>query len=103
MQRRKVLWLFLLEAVLLGLVGDGGRARCSGALHRGGRQRRRHRRCPQAVQMFLMQQHLHLPVEPGRARAGRRAHHRCVTALASLFPALRAARLQPVTAMHHIG
>jgi ABC-type lipoprotein release transport system permease subunit len=57
---------------------------------------------PESVQMFLMQQRLTLALEPGTIAAGV-ALLTLVTTAASLLPALRAARLQPVTAMHHIG
>ncbi len=54
------------------------------------------------MQLFLMQQHLTLRVAPGPV-VSRAGFIFLVTALAALSPALRAARLRPVTAMHHIG
>jgi ABC-type lipoprotein release transport system permease subunit len=52
--------------------------------------------------MFLMQQHLFIQVVPSSA-FGNAAVLALVTTLASLLPATWAARLEPVTAMHHVG
>jgi ABC-type lipoprotein release transport system permease subunit len=100
MQRRKVLWLFLLETGLLGLVGcvAGALVACAIAagLNAVGFV------LPESAQVFLAQDRLHFLLVPGAivrdvlALAG-------VTVLASIFPARRAARLKPVTAMHHVG
>jgi putative ABC transport system permease protein len=100
MQRRKVLWLFLLEALLLGasgtvlgaLLGAGISAALNAA----------HLTAPESVEMFLMQQHLTLALQ-WRAVVQDVVFITAVTTVASFFPALRASRLQPVTAMHHIG
>ncbi len=54
------------------------------------------------MQFFLMQETLHFLLLPGQI-AWYVLVFTGVTVLASLPPALRAARLQPVTAMHHIG
>jgi ABC-type lipoprotein release transport system permease subunit len=100
MQRRKVLWLFLLETLLLGLGGT-----VAGALLGAGVAalvNAAHVTVPESVQMFLMQQRLTLALDPG-AIALRVLLLTLVTTAASLFPAFRAARLAPVTAMHHIG
>jgi ABC-type lipoprotein release transport system permease subunit len=100
MQRRKVLWLFMLESLLLGVAGAGGGALVgvglAAALNAAAIS------VPEDVQMFLLQQRLTIFVEPRSAllAAGGIA---VVTTLASFFPALRAARLKPVTAMHHLG
>jgi putative ABC transport system permease protein len=100
MQRSKVRWLLLLEAGLLGAAGTSGGlllawlvASGLNALHIG---------VPEAVQMFLMQQHLFIRVIPGAAVAYA-AILALVTTLASLLPATWASRLRPVTAMHHVG
>jgi ABC-type lipoprotein release transport system permease subunit len=100
MQRRKVLWLFLLESLLLGIAGAGGGALVgvglAAALNAAAIA------VPEDVQLFLLQQRLTLFLETGSvvlAAAGIAA----VTTVASFFPALRAARLKPVTAMHHLG
>jgi ABC-type lipoprotein release transport system permease subunit len=100
MQRTKVLWLFLLEAALLGLAGTVAGAAAAGlvvwlvnAAHLG---------VPEAVQMFLMQNHLHLELAGGAVLTAV-VLLTLITTLFALFPAFRAARLRPVTAMHHIG
>jgi len=100
MQRRKVLWLFLLETALLGVGGAG-----AGALLAAGvaaSLNAAHIALPEAAQIFLAQERLTFLLEPG-------AILRTVlvlgglTVAASIFPARRAARLRPVTAMHHVG
>jgi len=100
MQRRKVLWLFLLEAALLGAAGtaSGVLAGTVAALL----VNSAHIAVPESVQMFLMQQHLTLSVRPGPV-LGYAAAIAGITTLASLYPAWHAALLKPVTAMHHIG
>ncbi len=100
MQRRKVLWLFLLEAMMLGvvgaaagsLVGAAAAAAVNGA----------HLAVPESMQMFLMQRHLTLAVD-GRCVLARAGFVVLVTTLAALVPAFSAARLKPITAIHHIG
>lgn len=100
MQRRKVLWLFLLESMMLGaagaaagsLVGAAVAAAVNGA----------HVTVPESMQMFLMQQHLTLAVD-GRGVLARAVFVVLVTTLAALAPAFSAARLKPITAIHHIG
>jgi len=100
MQRGKVRELLLLEAGLLGVLGAGagavlalGVAAALNAARIG---------VPESVQMFLMQQHLYLRVLPASAFLNA-AILAAVTTAASLLPASWAARLQPVTAMHHAG
>jgi putative ABC transport system permease protein len=100
MQRSKVRWLLLLEAGLLGAVGAAAGAILAMAAAAGLNALRI--RVPDAVQMFLMQQHLFIEVVPSSAW-GNAAVLALVTTLASLLPATWAARLQPVTAMHHVG
>jgi putative ABC transport system permease protein len=100
MQRGKVLWLFVLEAGLLAAVGS-----IAGGLLGWGIAAEINRRAPsvgEGLQMLLMQDHLALSVGPGTV-LGAAAGITLLTALASLLPAFRAARLEPVTAMHHIG
>jgi ABC-type lipoprotein release transport system permease subunit len=100
MQRRKVRWLLLLEAGLLGVLSSGVGAAAALALATG--LNRAQIAVPESVQMFLMQQHLFLATAPAAA-VGYAALLAAVTTLASLLPATWAARLQPITAMHHIG
>jgi putative ABC transport system permease protein len=100
MQRTKVLWLFLLEAALLGIAGT-----VAGALVGAGIAallNLGHIPVSETVQMFLLQQHLVLLVKP-RVVAVYGAAIAAITTLAALYPAWYAARLKPVTAMHHIG
>ena len=100
MQRRKVLWLFVLETAMLSLVctvvgalaAQGLAALINGAAIV----------LPPAVQIFLAMEHLHLAVNPVWVALYVVAIS-TLTVLASLIPAFRAARLRPITAMHHIG
>ncbi|HEY7724171.1 MAG TPA: FtsX-like permease family protein [Anaeromyxobacteraceae bacterium] len=100
MQRRKVRWLLLLEAGLLGAVGAGAGAALAGLLAAGINAAQIE--VPESVQMFIVQHHLHVEVEAGAALR-QALILAAVTTLASILPASWAARLQPVTAMHHIG
>ncbi|HSN93197.1 MAG TPA: FtsX-like permease family protein [Anaeromyxobacteraceae bacterium] len=100
MQRRKVLWLFVLETSMLSVLGTA-----AGAVVAAGVALALNAAAivlPPAVQIFLAMEHLRLLVRPAWLVAyvvGISA----ATVLASLYPARRAARLRPVTAMHHIG
>jgi ABC-type lipoprotein release transport system permease subunit len=100
MQRRKVLWLFVLETALLGAIGTAAGALAAAALatalNAAGIG------LPSAVQVFLAMDELHVVLDP-LAIAGYVAALTAITVAASVLPALRAARLKPVTAMHHIG
>jgi putative ABC transport system permease protein len=100
MQRRKVLWLFVLETALLGLLGTvaGALLACAvaGIVNAFAIQ------LPEAVQVFLSQERLHFLLQPSTI-AWDAIVLALVTVLASLYPARRAARLKPITAMHHIG
>ncbi len=100
MQRGKVLWLFLLEAALLGAAGTVAGALVGAGV--AGLLNSAHIAVPESVQMFLMQQNLTLLVKPVSV-LGYVAAIAAVTTLAALYPAWHAARLKPVTAMHHIG
>jgi ABC-type lipoprotein release transport system permease subunit len=100
MQRRKVLWLFLLEAALLGLAGTVAGAAAASLL--AWAVNAAHLAVPEAVQMFLMQRDLRLAVTGGAVLQAV-LWLTVITTLFALYPAFRAARLKPVTAMHHIG
>jgi len=100
MQRRKVLWLFVLEAALLGLAGTVAGATAATLFALGINSA--HLEVPEAVQMFLMQRDLHLAVAAGPVLQAVLLLTG-ITTLFALYPAFRAARLEPVTAMHHIG
>jgi ABC-type antimicrobial peptide transport system permease subunit len=54
------------------------------------------------MQIFLAQERLTFLLEPGAILAYV-LFLSAVTVVASWFPARRAARLRPVTAMHHVG
>jgi ABC-type lipoprotein release transport system permease subunit len=100
MQRGKVRWLILLETALLGLAGTTAgallAAAAAAALNAAGIT------LPEAAQIFLASERLTFLLDPATIvrdvlfLAG-------VTVAASWFPARRAARLRPVTAMHHVG
>jgi len=100
MQRSQVLRLTLLEAFLLGvagaLVGAMMGAVCAAAINAAGIE------LPETMQYFLLQRNLHLAIHPGQV-AAYLAFVTGLTTAAAIWPSAYAARLQPVTAMHHIG
>jgi putative ABC transport system permease protein len=100
MQRRKVLWLFLLETSLLGLAGAAAGALVAVAVAASLNAARI--ALPEAAQIFLAQEQLTFRLDP-RSIASTVLTLAGITVLASIFPARRAARLKPVTAMHHVG
>lgn len=101
MKRSRVLLLFLTEALLLGLiassVGGGLGALVAWAIDAA--------QLPlpsEAAKTVLMSDTLRLAVEPAQiVRAV--VTFTLVAGAASLFPASRAARMRPVTAIHHVG
>jgi putative ABC transport system permease protein len=100
MQRGKVRLHILLETALLGLSGTATGALVAAglalALNAAGIA------LPEAVQVFLASERLTFLLDPaGIARDV--LFLAAVTVAASWFPARRAARLRPVTAMHHVG
>jgi putative ABC transport system permease protein len=100
MQRRKVLWLFVLETGLLGILGTTAGA--LGACALAGIVNVAAFSLPEAVQVFLSQEKLHFLLQPSTIAADV-ILLALVTVVASIYPARRAARLKPITAMHHIG
>jgi len=100
MQRWYVLVMFLLEALVLGLLGTSvgaaaGLGVCT-ALNAADVS------VPVAVQMFILSDKLHLVVNPGSMLGAVTFITLCTTTI-SLVPSFLAARMKPVTAMHHIG
>jgi ABC-type lipoprotein release transport system permease subunit len=100
MQRGGVLWMFLLESLMLGLFGTAVGAALGVAVAIG--LNALHIHVPISVQLFLMSDHLHLAIHPG-AIVRAMILITVITGIAALYPALRAARLKPVTAMQHFG
>jgi putative ABC transport system permease protein len=100
MQRRKVLWLFLLEAGLLAL--GGATAGVLGGWGLSAAVNAADVKVNEGLQMLISQDHLTVVIRPG-ALVLYVVGITLLTALAALLPAMRASRLQPVTAMHHIG
>lgn len=100
MQRTRVLAMFVFEALTLGLLGTLAGALIGLAV------------ClsinaadvsvPEVVAVFIMSEKLHLAVNPGSVVGAMLFITACTTAI-SLIPSFLAARLKPVTAMHHIG
>jgi putative ABC transport system permease protein len=100
MQRTKVLWVFLLETALLGATGCGAGALLASGIAAALNSARIV--LPESFQVFLAQETLHFLLDP-RAIAGNVLLLAAITVAASILPAARAARLKPVTAMHHVG
>jgi putative ABC transport system permease protein len=100
MQRRRTLWLFVLEAGLLGLLGATGGALVGAGL--AGLLNLARIPVTESMQFFLMQDTVHFVLEPW-AMLSYVLLFTAVTVVAALIPAFLAARLEPITAMHHIG
>ena len=100
MQRGGVLRMFLYESLLLGLIGTGTGALAGAGLGAAINAARIH--VPLSVQLFLMSDRVQLALHGGGlVRAA--LFITLVTTLAALYPAYRAARLKPVSAMSHFG
>ncbi|MCY1076218.1 ABC transporter permease [Archangium lansingense] len=100
MQRGYVMLMFLLEAFMLALLGTLGGAALGLAVCLG--LNAAHITVPMAVQLIIMSEQLRFVVNPS-AVAGSVAVITLCTTFVSLIPSYLAARLKPVTAMHHIG
>ncbi|MFP2907019.1 ABC transporter permease [Pyxidicoccus sp. 3LFB2] len=100
MQRTRVLAMFVFEALTLGFLGTlagaaVGLAVCLGVNAAGVS-------VPEVVAVFIMSEKLNLSVNTGSVVGAMLFITACTTAI-SLIPSFLAARLKPVTAMHHIG
>ena len=100
MQRGGVLRMFLLESFQMGIIGTAIGAAGGGGVAMLVNSAKIH--VPLSVQLFLMSDTLQLTVHSGMLLRA------CVwitliTTLAALYPAYRAARLPPVSAMSHFG
>jgi len=100
MQREQVVRQFQIEALLLGLVSTVIGAAVGGAVALGVNAAQVS--VPLAIKFFLLSDHLFLSVHPSALLASVGAIT-LITGLAALYPSLRAARLEPVTAMQHFG
>ena len=100
MQRREVLWMFLLESLLLGLISTVVGVLAGAAI--GAAINALHIPVPRGLQFFLMSPHLHISIH-GALLVRSVVTITIVTGLAALYPSLRAARLRPVVAMSHFG
>jgi putative ABC transport system permease protein len=100
MQRGAVLWMFMLESLMLGLlgtvVGAIAGAFIAGALNKA------HIAVAPGLQFILMSDHLRLAVHTPNVLFAI-AFITVVTGVAALFPSRRASRLLPIVAMQHFG
>ena len=100
MQRSRVLWMFLSEAFLLGFGGTVGGVGLGVVTAEAINSAKI--TAPLAVQMILMSDRLSFSIHLGPLLSAMLIIT-LVTTLAALYPSYRATRLQPITAIHHIG
>lgn len=100
MQRGRVMAMFLTEAGLISVAGVAAGTVAALLLQAG--LNALHLHVPLFVQFVLMRDTLAFDADPSAVARGLVVIV-AATMFVSLFPSLRAARLQPVTAMHHIG
>jgi ABC-type lipoprotein release transport system permease subunit len=100
MQRGAVLWMFLLESLMLGLLGTIVGALAGVAI--AGALNKAHLHVAPGMQFILMSDHLRLAVHGPRVMSSI-ILITVITGLAALFPSRRASRLRPVVAMSHFG
>jgi putative ABC transport system permease protein len=100
MHRREVLWMFLLESLMLGLLSTITGALLGAAIAAG--LNAAHIPVPHGLQFFLMSPHLNLAVHAGLLVSAVVAIT-LVTGAAAFYPSIKAARLRPVVAMSHFG
>jgi putative ABC transport system permease protein len=100
MQRWGVLRMFLFESFQMGVIGTVAGA-VGGSLI-AALINLANIKVPLGVQLFLMSDQLHLAVH-AQALVGAALLITTITTMAALYPAYRAARLPPVSAMSHFG
>ncbi len=100
MQKNRVLMMFLVEGFTLGLMGTVGGVLVGLAICVG--VNAASISVPLAVQMFVMSDTLKLAASPGGIVFAVLLIVGSTTFI-SLFPSFLAARMKPITAMHHIG
>jgi ABC-type lipoprotein release transport system permease subunit len=100
MQRTRVLAMFVIEALTLGLLGTTAGALLGAMVCLG--LNAADLSVPVAVQLVTMSDKLHLAVNVGSVLGAIVFITACTTTI-SLIPSFLAARMKPVTAMHHIG
>ena len=101
MERREVVVMFMTEAAVLGISATGFGSVVGGVVAWGVDALRWH--VPiDAMRAILLSDTLHLVVQPAQLLWAS-VIFTVITMLASLWPAVRAANLQPVTAMHRVG
>ncbi|HZL17268.1 MAG TPA: FtsX-like permease family protein [Polyangia bacterium] len=100
MHRREVLWMFLLESLMLGLLSTIAGVLIGAAV--AAAINAAQVPVPTGLQFFLMSPHLHLSVH-GSLLIQSVVTITIVTGVAAFYPSLKAARLRPVVAMSHFG
>ncbi|SET18823.1 ABC transporter permease [Stigmatella erecta] len=100
MQRRRVLVMFLTEALMLSLSATLTGAALATAFCLGINSQRV--RAPEVVQVMLLTENWFLKIEPSSVTFAVVLITVCAMVV-SLIPSFLAARMKPVTAMHHIG
>lgn len=101
MQRPRVLMMFIIEAMFLGLFATTVGAIIGGLIAWG--VNAAHISVPvEAVRALLMSDTIHLVVRPSQILSAV-AVFTLVTIVSALWPAIRAARLEPVTAIHTVA
>ncbi|MDY7225548.1 ABC transporter permease [Hyalangium rubrum] len=100
MQRRRVLVMFMTEALMLSLTATLTGAATATALCL--LVNAQQVKAPEVVQVMLLTEHWFLKVEPGSVVFAVALITVCAM-IVSIIPSFLAARMKPVTAMHHIG